>query len=163
MSQPRRPGGAALGLSLALHFCVAAVGGAVTAPSVKSWYATLTLPSFNPPAFVFGPVWTVLYALMAVAAWRIWRTAPGAPAGRRAALAAYGVQLGLNLAWSMLFFGLHAPLAALVDLALLLAALLLTFTRFWRLDRIAALLMVPYLAWSAFAFVLNAAVCALNP
>lgn len=145
--------------SLALVFAVAGIGGWVTAGSVQSWYPTLVKPGFNPPDWVFGPVWTTLYVLMGFAAWRVWsrRDTLADPA-----LALYGVQLALNLLWSILFFGLHAPGAALIDLVLLLAAILATFGAFKRVDRLAALCLVPYIAWVGFAGVLNAAIWWLN-
>ena len=148
-----------LAVSLALAFGVAAVGGWVTAGSVTSWYPTLAKPSFNPPDWVFGPVWTALYTLMAVAAWRVWRkTGPL----RQRALALYGTQLALNLLWSTLFFGLNWIGAALIEIVLLLAAIVATGRAFRSIDRLAGLCFVPYAAWVAFALVLNAAIWRLN-
>lgn len=148
-----------LAVSLALAFAVAAIGGWVTAGSVTDWYPTLAKPAFNPPNWVFGPVWTVLYALMAVAAWRIWQaTGPL----RRLALGLYGVQLALNLSWSVLFFGLHRIGAALADIAILLMMILATMRLFARIDRPAGLCFVPYAAWVAFAGLLNASIWTLN-
>lgn len=143
-----------------LCFAVAAAGGAVTATSVGTWYAGLAKPAFNPPDWVFGPVWTVLYVMMAVAAWRVWRrrAAPGA----RPALGAWAVQLALNLSWSFVFFGARMPGAALAEIAALLAAIVATLVLFRRIERLAGALLVPYVAWVAFAAVLNAAIWALN-
>lgn len=138
-----------------------AIGGFATAPSVTTWYAGLNKPSFNPPNAVFGPVWTTLYVLMALSAWPVWRTGPARPQVRRA-LAAYGVQLGLNLAWSLLFFGLRAPLIALVEVVALWLAILVTIVLFWRADRVASVLMLPYLAWVSFATLLNFEIWRLN-
>lgn len=153
--------GSALALAIFVGLCavVAGVGGAATASSVRSWYPRLHRPSFNPPDWVFGPVWTVLYLLMAIAAWRVWRR--GGP-GRPVALALWGAQLALNLAWSLIFFGLRAPGTALIDLALLLAAITATTVAFARRDRTAALLLCPYLAWCGFAFLLNFEIWRLN-
>jgi benzodiazapine receptor len=149
----------ALAAFMGLCLIVAGIGGAATVSSVNSWYPYLHKPPFNPPNWVFGPVWTVLYILMAVAAWRVWRRqAPG----RSAALALWGVQLTLNLGWSLIFFGLHAPALALVELALLLAAVAASTIAFARQDLAAAGLLVPYFCWGAFAFVLNFEIWRLN-
>jgi tryptophan-rich sensory protein len=146
---------------LALCLLVGALGGLVTSSSLGSWYAQLRKPSFNPPNGVFGPVWTTLYILMAIAAWRIYLGPESR--SRRAALALYGVQLALNLGWSLIFFGLRSPFPALLELALLLMAIVGTAVWFWRLDRPAGLLLVPYALWSAFAFALNLEIWRLNP
>jgi tryptophan-rich sensory protein len=145
---------------VALCFAVAAAGGAVTATSVETWYAGLAKPPFNPPDWVFGPVWTALYLMIAVAGWRVWRRR--SESGAWLALGAWGVQLSLNLSWSMLFFGAQMIGAALVEIAVLLAAILITAALFWRIDRIAGVLLVPYAAWVGFATVLNAALWRLN-
>lgn len=147
-------------VSLAAAFAVAALGGLATASSVDTWYATLQKPGFNPPNTVFAPVWTTLYALMAIAAWRVWRAASGAT--RRRATALYAAQLALNLGWSLIFFGLRQPGLALVEIALLFAAVVLTGLTFWRIDRPAGLLFVPYAAWVAFAALLNFEIWRLN-
>lgn len=145
---------------VALCLSVAAAGGAVTATSVGTWYQSLEKPPFNPPDWVFAPVWTTLYLLMAVAAWRVWR-APGSPK-RVAALADFSVQLALNLAWSVLFFGLQLIAAALVEILFLLAAITMTTIRFRRIDPLAGTLFLPYLLWVAYATILNAALWWLN-
>jgi tryptophan-rich sensory protein len=145
---------------VALCFAVAAAGGAVTATSVETWYAGLAKPPFNPPDWVFGPVWTALYLMIAVAGWRVWRRR--GESGAWLALGAWGLQLSLNLSWSMLFFGARMIGAALVEIAVLLAAILITAALFWRIDRIAGVLLVPYAAWVGFATVLNAALWRLN-
>jgi benzodiazapine receptor len=157
---PRRRSFMALAAFVSLCFLVAAAGGAVTAESVGTWYVGLAKPSFNPPAWVFGPVWTVLYLMIAVAGWRVWRRR--GEAGARDALAAWGVQLALNLGWSVLFFGARMIGAALVEIVVLLAAILATVALSWRIDRLAGWLLVPYAAWVAFATVLNAALWWLN-
>ncbi len=146
---------------IALCLGVAAIGGAVTATSVGTWYAALAKPAFNPPDWVFGPVWTALYLMMAIAAWRVWR-ARGV-GGARQALGAWALQLALNLGWSLLFFGARLIGAALVEIVLLLAAILATLVLFWRIDRAAGWLLVPYAAWVGFATLLNAALWRLNP
>lgn len=145
---------------LALSLVVSVLGGLVTAANVSTWYPTLQKPPFNPPNWIFGPVWTTLYILMAIAGWRVWRL-------RRQSvfqppMALYGLQLALNLLWSILFFGLHAIGWALADIAALLAVIAATTIVFWRVDRIAGALFLPYLAWVTFAGVLNASIWWLN-
>ncbi len=137
------------------------LGSLYTTPAIDSWYAGLQKPSFNPPNWVFMPVWTVLYVLMAVAAFLIWRSA--APIAQKApALAAFAVQLGLNLLWSVLFFGLRKPAYALLEIVVLWAMIIVTMVLFNRVSRVAALLLTPYLAWVTFAAVLNSELWRLN-
>lgn len=145
-----------LGLSLA----VLLIGGGITAGSVTDWYPGLTKPAFNPPVWLFGPVWSTLYLLMAVAAWRVWRRA-GWRRGRTA-LGLHITHLLANLAWSALFFGLRRPDLALIDCALLFLLVAATTLSFRRHDGLASLLMLPYLAWVGFACLLNAAIVGLN-
>jgi len=121
------------------------------------WYTELRKPSWNPPGWIFGPVWTFLYASMAVAAWRVWKAGDA-----RTALALYVVQLALNAAWSWLFFGLHRPGLAFVDILALWAAILATTLAFFPKDRAAGWLMVPYLAWVSFAAFLNFTLWRMN-
>lgn len=151
---------AAFLVSAALVVVVGTLGGLSTASSVATWYSTLHKPAFNPPNAVFGPVWSLLYLMMAVAAWRVWRR-PGSP-GRRPALALYAFQLGLNLGWSCLFFGLRQPGWALGEIGVLLAFVLGTAAAFARLDRLAGLLLIPYAAWVAFAAALTFEIWRLN-
>jgi tryptophan-rich sensory protein len=147
-------------VSVVIALAVGGVGALATASSVSTWYATLVKPAFNPPNAVFGPVWTALYVLMALAAWRVWRTGP--VGGRRPGLILYAVQLALNLAWSLIFFGLRQPAIALAEVAVLLAAVVATAVAFWRADRTAGLMMIPYVAWVAFASALNFEIWRLN-
>lgn len=137
------------------------LGGLVTRPEIPGWYATLARPSFSPPNWVFAPVWTVLFAMMAVAVWRVLSLPRGTP-GRRLALAIFYGHLALNLGWSVAFFGLKSPGLALAVIAALFGGILLTLDRFRRLDGTAAWLLVPYAAWVAFAAVLNGAIVRLN-
>ena len=137
-------------------------GALMTAPNIPTWYAGLAKPVFAPPNWLFGPAWTILYAMMALAAWRLLGVAPGTR-GRAGAVAAFAVQLVLNAAWTPAFFGLHSPRAGLAVIGLLLVTILVTIRRTWPLDRVAAGLLVPYAAWVAFATVLNAEVARLNP
>jgi len=155
----------ALGLAgfLALCFAVAGAGGAITATSVGDWYQALAKPAFNPPDWVFGPVWTLLYALIAVAGWRVWRVRGWTRNGALSAeLLAWSVQLGLNLCWSFVFFGARLIGAALIEIVVLLAAIAVTARLFQRVDRVAAWLLAPYAVWVAFATLLNAALWRLN-
>ena len=150
----------ALAAFIALCLAVSAIGGWVTATSVGTWYQTLQRPSFNPPDWVFGPVWVTLYVMIAVAGWRVWRRR-GLAAARRE-MVAYALQLALNLGWSFVFFGARMIGAAFAEILLLLAAIVVTAVLFWRADRIAGLLFVPYVGWVAFASVLNFSLWRLN-
>lgn len=151
-----------LALTLFLGIClgVGALGAAVTASSVDTWYRGIVKPSFNPSDEVFGPVWTALYVMMAVAAWRIWRCAD--PEVVRGPLTLFALQLVLNLGWSVAFFGLKSIGLAVIAILALDLAVLGTALRFRRIDGLAASLLVPYLAWIAFATVLNVAIWRLN-
>jgi translocator protein len=140
---------------------VAAFGGRWTAPEIPGWYRTLIKPSFNPPSWIFGPVWTMLYVLMAVAAWRVTES-PESPL-RSLGLALFILQLALNLAWSWIFFHKHAIGMAAVEVALLWCAIGATTLVFGRVSVPAAWLMAPYWAWVTFASILNAAIWRLNP
>lgn len=151
---------AALVVFVGLCLLVGALGGWVTADSVKDWYPTLRKPTFNPPNWVFGPVWTVLYIMMGVAAWRVWCEAWGDRARRPLML--FALQLALNLGWSVAFFGLHAIGAAVVVIVALEAAIVATMLAFRRIDGLAAALLAPYALWVAFATALNVAIWQLN-
>ncbi len=151
---------AALGISLLICFAVAGAGGLVTTPQIETWYAQLTKPTWTPPDWVFGPVWTLLYGLMAVAAWLIWRS--GRSRQTRTALFLFAAQLFLNFCWSWLFFGLHWPGAAVAEIVALWLTIMLTLITFWRRVAAAGWLLVPYLLWVTFAGALNAAVWWLN-
>jgi tryptophan-rich sensory protein len=145
---------------LALCFAVSGVGAVATASSVGTWYQTLAKPPFNPPDWIFAPVWTTLYFMMAIAGWRVWRRDGLRKA--RSALTLFVLQLGLNMMWSIVFFGLHSIGAALAEILVLLLAILVTTVVFWQRDRIAGMLFVPYAGWVAFATVLNAELWRLN-
>jgi tryptophan-rich sensory protein len=122
-----------------------------------TWYAALNKPSWNPPSWLFGPVWTVLYILMAVAAWIVWKRGGG-----RRVMALYGVQLVLNAAWSPIFFGLKMPGLAFAEILLLLAAILFTTRVFARYSTTAAYMLVPYILWVSFASFLNFTLWRMN-
>lgn len=151
-----------LGLAgfLVLTLGVGFAGRLATSSSVDTWYPTLAKPPLTPPDWIFGPVWTTLYILMAIAAWRIWLTLPGP--GRRISLAVFVLQLVLNLAWSVVFFGLQLPRVALAFLIAVFLAVLADTILFAQRDRLAAALMLPYLAWLGFAGYLNFGIVQLN-
>lgn len=142
---------------LAITFAAAFVGSRFMP---GEWYAELRKPSWNPPGWVFGPVWTVLYVLMGAAAWLVWRKAgiSGAPV----ALGIFVAQLVLNGLWSYLFFGLHRPGAALIDIVALWLLILATLVLFWRVRPLSGSLLIPYLLWVGFASALNYQLWRLN-
>jgi translocator protein len=150
----------ALLLAFALCFGVSALNGVLTEPNLP-WYETLARPGFTPPNSIFPVVWTVLYAMMAVALWQFWR-AKGKEEDRRLGLIAFAVQLALNVAWSLAFFRLRSPGSGLVVILVLLVAIAVTIVLFDRSSRTAALLLVPYLLWVCFAAALNFAFWILN-
>jgi tryptophan-rich sensory protein len=139
-----------------------AAGGLFTSPAIPGWYAALQKPAFNPPNWIFGPVWTALYIMMGVAAFLVWDRGWRRP-GVRHALAVFAAQLVLNVLWSALFFGARSPAAALVDIFALWLGILASIILFARVSKAGAVLMVPYLLWVSFAAVLNVAIVALNP
>jgi benzodiazapine receptor len=147
----------ALGGWVLLCFTAAALGG-LFMPG--EWYASLKKPSWNPPGWVFGPVWTALYAIMAVAAWLVWER--GGFVAQRRPLALFLAQLFLNAAWTPLFFGLHRPGIALVEIVLLWLAIAATLAAFHPVSRVAAWLLAPYFVWVSFATMLNLALWRLN-
>ena len=157
-----------LALSVALPLALGGAGGVITANAIPGWYAELAKPPWNPPSWLFGPVWTALYIAMGIAAWRTWRRGiePGAsPALRanvRGALLVYAGQLALNAIWTPVFFGLKRLDIALVIIAVLLLAIVETVRRFYRFDRPAAMLLLPYLACVSFATALNTSLWLLN-
>ena len=157
----RPPVWAALALAILPVVAASVAGSAVTVPQIGGWYAGLVKPPFNPPNWIFGPMWTALYALMAFAVFRILRLPVGTP-GRRRALVVYHLQLLLNFAWSFAFFGANSPVAGLAVILPLLAAIVATIAAFRPLDRIASRVLWPYLAWVGFATLLNASIGWLN-
>lgn len=145
---------------LAVVFATAAIGAAASVQA-GPFYATLTRPSWAPPGSVFGPVWTILYAMMALAAWLVWRE--GGFGVARAALVLFLVQLATNALWSWLFFAWHRGALAFADIVVLWVLVLATLVRFWQVDRLAGALLLPYLLWVSFAAALNWSVWRLNP
>jgi translocator protein len=145
---------------LAVCFATAAVGAALTAATVHDWYPTLHKPAWTPPNWVFGPAWTTLYILMALAAWLVWRR--GGWTARRGALGLFAVQLVLNAAWSGLFFTLRSPGVAFAEIMLLWCVILATLWSFGRVSSLAASLFVPYLLWVTYAATLNGTIWRMN-
>lgn len=142
---------------LLVTFAASLLGSLFTDPS---WYRELARPSWSPPSWLFAPVWTLLYALMGIAAWMVWYRKGFSAA--RGALTLYLVQLALNAAWSWIFFGMRAPTAALAEIAVLWILILWTILAFRKHSGVAAALLVPYIAWVTFATALNAAIVMLN-
>lgn len=138
----------------------AVIGNLATMPNITPWYDTLAKSPFNPPNWIFGPVWTALYVLMAWAFYRILRSPEGS--ARRRAIALFLVQMALNATWSVAFFGLQSPAAGLVVILLVVTAIVATVHAFLAMDRIAGGALVPYLGWVAFATLLNASIWWLN-
>ena len=147
-------------VSLSLPLLVGAVAGITTAKAIPTWYATLNQPSFNPPNWVFGPVWTVLYIVMGISLYLVWVQAPGKE--RNLALAVFGVQLLLNFGWSYIFFYYRNLGLALAEIIVLWLAILVMMVFFHRVRPVAAYLNIPYLLWVTFASVLNGAYFSLN-
>jgi benzodiazapine receptor len=159
---------------MAASFACGFIGSFATRSNIHTWYQTLKKPSFNPPNWIFGPVWTTLYGCMSVAAWLIWRRYGGLPPDADAKvveaarelvkrpLIAWGIQLALNFMWTPLFFGYHQIGAALFEMILMLGAICWTTKEFWPIDRRASFLMFPYIAWVSFATVLTFSIWILN-
>ncbi len=151
----------ALVVALALPQLAGAIGSLFTFPNIAAWYQFLNKPELAPPNWVFGPVWTTLFVLMGIASYLVWRRGV-AKREVRLALAFYGIQLVLNVMWSILFFGLQNPVAAAAEIVLLWLAIATTAYLFYRVNKPAGLLMLPYLAWVSFASYLNVMIALLN-
>ncbi len=151
-------------IAIALLVCLAVGYSAstVTTPSVESWYPTLIKPIFNPPNWIFMPMWTLLYILMAVAAGLVWDKIKEQNEAVKKALLFFIIQLTLNAIWSYLFFGLKNPLLALIEIALLWLMIYETYLKFTKINKTAGYLLIPYMAWVAFAAILNASIWWLN-
>ncbi|MFA6338636.1 MAG: TspO/MBR family protein [Candidatus Paceibacterota bacterium] len=137
------------------------IGSVFTTPSIAGWYAGIVKPALNPPAWVFGPVWTTLFVLMGIAAFLVWKKG----LDRRDVKIALGIFLGqlvLNTLWSIIFFGLHSPGSALVEIVFLWLGILATIVAFYKISKLAAWLLVPYILWVSFAAYLNYAIWSLN-
>ena len=151
----------ALVVAVAICFAAAGVGGYATTRSLRDWYLALPKPSWNPPNWVFGPVWTVLYLAMAVAAWLVWRVRDERDVA--AALVWFAAQLVLNVAWSVVFFGLRAPKGGLAVIVALWLAIVGTILAFAPISTPAAAILAPYLLWVTFATALNGAIVRTSP
>jgi benzodiazapine receptor len=138
------------------------LSGMVTRDSIVTWYPTLVKPIFNPPNWVFAPVWSLLYVMMGVSGGLIWTKLENDEVAVKAAFKLFVGQLALNAFWSYLFFGLHNPLLALIEILLLSLLIYETYTKFKVIDKLASILLLPYLAWVSFATVLNASIWWLN-
>lgn len=137
------------------------IGSVFTFSEITTWYATLIRPSFSPPNWLFGPVWTTLYCLMGISAFLIWQKRKTRLA--RAGLVIYGVNLVANSLWSIVFFGLHRPDMALLVVFVLWSTIVIMIKRFWPINQLASLLLIPYLLWVTFATFLNFTIYRLNP
>lgn len=147
-------------VSLVIPVIAGAVGSLATLPNIQVWYATLEKPLFSPPNWVFGPVWTILYICMGVSLYLVWTST--VRQNKTKAYVAFGIQLILNMLWSIVFFGLHSPVGGLIVITGLLAAIAMTIRFFWRFSKPASYLLIPYFLWVCFATVLNGAVAILN-
>ncbi|MBD3304472.1 tryptophan-rich sensory protein [Candidatus Woesearchaeota archaeon] len=145
-------------ISLIIPFLAAAIGSIFTAQTLSTWYATLQRPSFSPPSWIFSPVWSILFLLMGFSLYLVWKKG----IKTKTAATFFGIQLGLNALWSVIFFGLQQPLWAFVEIIFLWAAILGTIITFYKIDRRAAYLLIPYLLWVSFAAILNYYIYILN-
>ena len=142
---------------LLITFTASAIGGYTTTSFKEPWYSEIILPSFNPPSWVFGPVWTILYIMMSVAIWKIWINEFNLKL-----LELYFIHLVFNTTWSVIFFGLHQIGVALINLVIIMLFIILLMQRYFVRDKISFYLMIPYLLWSSYALVLNSAIFILN-
>lgn len=148
-------------VSVAVCLLAGTIGSVATMPSIGAWYALLNKPALNPPNWIFGPVWTTLYIMMGIAAFLIWDKGLKKK-GVINALYIFAAQLLLNTIWSVLFFGMHAPLYAFIEIVLLWAAILASIIAFYRISKAAGYLLVPYILWVSFASYLNLMIWLLN-
>ena len=148
-------------IAIAVSEAAGIIGSVFTISAIPTWYAGLVKPAFNPPSWVFGPAWTTLYALMGIAAFLVWKNG-WERKDIKMALGVFGIQLFLNAAWSIIFFGLQSPGWALVDIVLLWLAIVWTIVVFYKISKPAAYLLVPYLLWVSFASYLNYSIWVLN-
>lgn len=155
------PNAAKLIVAILLSNAAGFIGSAFTFSAIPTWYVTLAKPSFSPPNWLFGPVWTILYVLMGIAAFLVWKRGSKRREVREA-LGFFIVQLVLNAAWSVIFFGFRSPACAFFEIVALLLAIVVTMRSFYAISRPAAWLLVPYLAWVCFASALNYAIWTLN-
>lgn len=159
---PARRKWLALAGFVVLCLAVGGIAGWATSGSIDSWYRTIAKPDWTPPDWVFGPAWTTLYILMAVAAWRVWQTGGGFNGAARTALIWFFVQLAFNFGWSFAFFTAQSPLLGLIEVVPFWLSIMVTMVLFWRLDRWAGLMFVPYICWVSFAAALNFTIWLMN-
>lgn len=145
-------------ISLFICFFTAFLGSSVTTPSIDNWYQSLQKPFFNPPNWIFAPVWTLLFFLMAVSLYLILTKKNIS----KKAVGLFIIQLFFNFLWSYLFFSFHSPILAFIDILILIALVILTYKYFIKIDKTAGLLLIPYIAWISFAAILNLAIVILN-
>ena len=148
-------------IAIAVSELAGIIGSIFTVSAIPNWYSTLVKPALNPPSWVFGPVWTTLYALMGIAAWLVWKSG-WERKEIKVALGVFGIQLFLNAIWSIIFFGLQSPGWALVDIVVLWFAIVWTMFVFYKISKPAAYLLVPYILWVSFASYLNYSIWMLN-
>ena len=146
-----------LGLILLVTFLASGIGSFVTSSFKEPWYSEILLPSFNPPSWVFGPVWTTLYIFMSIAVWSAWNKT-----SEKKILIIYFVHLFFNGIWSIIFFGFHQIFIALIDLGIILIFIIWLMRIYYQVNKISFLLMIPYLLWSSYALILNGAIFYLN-
>jgi len=153
----------ALKLIVSILVCQGAgvIGSVFTSPAITTWYAQLEKPSFNPPNWVFAPVWSLLFLLMGIALYLIWSN-EAESRKKRTAILIFAVQLVLNILWSVFFFGLQSPLHAFIEIIILWLAILLTIISFYKISKTAAYLLLPYILWVSFASILNFSIMILN-
>ncbi len=146
-----------LAIILLITFIASSIGGFVTTSFKEPWYSEIILPSFNPPSWVFGPVWSTLYLLMSISIWRVW-----IENFNKKILNIYFIHIIFNAAWSIIFFGFHQILFALIDLTIILIFIIILMRIYYKINKISFYLMTPYLLWSSYAFVLNFSIFLLN-
>ena len=150
-------------LIIAILVCegVGLLSGFLTRNEMTTWFATLNKPSWNPPSWVFGPVWTTLYLLMAISVWLVWKS-HYSDRRKESAMTIFAVQLFFNFCWSIIFFSYHSPAWAFVDILLLIITIVMTMISFSSMSKVATLLLVPYLLWVCFASFLNYTIWSMN-
>jgi tryptophan-rich sensory protein len=152
-------------ISIIICLIIGGIGSIFTTPSIPTWYAGLAKPSFNPPNWLFAPVWTALFILMGISLYLIWNSSEKnkhEQEEKKAAIILFSIQLALNLLWSIIFFTLKMPSLAFMEIMLLWASILFTLIQFYKISKTAGLLMVPYILWVSFASILNLAIALLN-
>ena len=147
-------------ICIAIPMVIGSLSGLATAGAIDNWYAQLTKPSFTPPNYLFGPVWTLLYVLMGISLFLVWKSPAGSE--RTTAITIFAIQMALNFAWTFLFFYFHRPGTSLIEIGLLWITIFFMIVAFSRIDKTAALLQIPYILWVSFASVLNGAIWYLN-